>query len=77
MKLPGKTTPYKNSVIAVFPRILALLKEDDLTISDLYHSIPKLELGDYINALDCLYAWGIIEIDIKRGTLYYVEADML
>lgn len=77
MKLPGKTTPYKGSIFALFPGILALLKEKRLTVSGLYYSFPKLDLGDYIIALDCLYALGKIEIDTEKGTLYYVDADTL
>ena len=77
MKLPGKTTPYKRSILALFPRILLLVKEKDLTVSDLYHSFSRLDLGDYISALDCLYALGKIEIDSEKGTLYYVDADTL
>lgn len=77
MKLPGKTTPYKSSIFVLFPGILTSLKEKTMTVSELYMSFPKLELGDYINALDCLYALGKIEIDSEKGTLYYVDADTL
>ena len=77
MKLPSKTTPYKGSVLAQFPPILAALTEGDFTITELYHSMPEMKLGDYISALDCLYALGKIEIDIDRGTIYYAEADSL
>ena len=77
MKLLGKTTPYKSSIFVLFPEILTSLKEKTMTVSELYMSSPKLELGDYISALDCLYALGKIEIDSEKGTLYYVDADTL
>ena len=77
MKLPGKTTPYKNSILALFPRILISVKEEEMTVSELYDSLPKIDLGDYISALDCLYELGKIEIDAGKGTLRYVDTNTL
>ena len=77
MKLPGKTTPYQKSVIAAFPPILSLLKEHDMKVSELRQSLPGVDFGDYISALDCLYALRKIELDRERGMLHYADADHL
>ena len=77
MKLPSKTTPYKGSVLAVFPAILTQLREQNMTVADLRKALPEIDFGDFINALDCLYALGKIEIDVERGMLSYVNADSM
>lgn len=73
MKLPGKTTTYKDSVISLFPDILRLLKKEDITVTEL-RKIIKADSGNYIAALDCLYALGKIEIS-ERGLLHFVDRD--
>ena len=50
MKLPGKTTAYKDSVISLFPDILRLLKTEDMTVSEL-RKIIKADYGNYVAAL--------------------------
>ena len=75
MKLPSKTTPYKHSVLALFPKILAYLNEREMRISDLREELSEVPFGDFVNALDCLYALGAIEIDVEGGQLYRVDAD--
>lgn len=75
MKLPSKTTPYQSSILAVFPVILTLLREQDLSVSELHKELPDIAFGDYISALDCLYALGKIELDAERGMLSYVDTD--
>ncbi len=75
MKLPGKSTPYKNSIIALFPSILSALKENDLAISDLFGRL-NTDYGSYIAALDCLYALGKVEV-CERRKLHYVDRDTL
>jgi hypothetical protein len=72
MKLPGKSTPYKSSVIALFPEILSILKADDCSVLELFKKSSILSVGDYMNALDCLYALGKIEITEEGGLLHYV-----
>ncbi|MBQ6480300.1 MAG: hypothetical protein IJI45_04195 [Anaerolineaceae bacterium] len=75
MKLPGKSTPYKTSIMALFPPILSALKEDDLAVSDLFDRLDT-DYGSYIAALDCLYALGRVEI-CERRMLHYVDRDTL
>lgn len=73
MKLPGKSTTYKNSVIALFPAIIRILKIKDMSVSDLHKQIAS-DCGDYVAALDCLYALGKIELS-ERGMLHFVDRD--
>lgn len=77
MKLPSKTTPYNRSVLALFPRILSILKKQDMRVVDLQKEFPNLPLGDFISALDCLYALRTIEIDEERGLISYVGTDTM
>ena len=71
MKLPGKSTSYKNSVIALFPAILRLLEKNDMPVSELYRAISA-EYSDFVSALDCLYALGKIDIT-ERRLLHYAD----
>ncbi len=75
MKLPSKSTPYKGSVLALFPVILSLVKEKPIGVLELRKKLPDIELGDLIGTLDCLYALGKIDIDPPRGVLFYVNSD--
>lgn len=72
MKLPSKSTPYKNSVIAMFPRILSMLSKNDMAVSDLYEQLKEYSCSDYTSALDALYALGKIEFIEERRMLHYV-----
>jgi hypothetical protein len=72
MRLPSKSTPYTNSVIALFPIILSLLKQADLSVLELYKKAQIEDVGDFINVLDCLYSLGKIEITPGGGLLHYV-----
>lgn len=72
MKLPSKSTPYKNSVIALFPRILSLLREKDMSVSEIYEQIKDYSCGEYVAALDALYAFGKVDYNEERRMLHYV-----
>ena len=72
MKLPGKSTLYKNSVIALFPVILQILQSGECSVLELYRQTGIASVSDYMNALDCLYALGKIEISEEGGALHYV-----
>ena len=41
MKFPSKVTPYKESIIAKFPLVLAKLENKDLSPSELYKSVKN------------------------------------
>lgn len=77
MKLPSKTTPYEKSVIALFPKILRGLLEQELDVPTLFTVSGADSYSDFMSALDCLYALGRIEFDQERRLLRYVETDTL
>lgn len=65
MFLPNKTIPYSDSVIARFPIILDALKNSNQNIHSLYKKNKKkfLNIQNYIETLDCLFALNRIEFD--------------
>lgn len=66
MKLPNKVTPYKESSIAKFPVVLALLEKEDMTPSELFSKVKKNKIqniDEFVEIIDCLYAMHKIEID--------------
>lgn len=66
MKMPNKVTPYKESSIAKFPVILALLEKEDMTPSELFSKVKKNKIhniDEFVEIIDCLYALSKIEID--------------
>lgn len=73
MRLPSKVTPYTKSVIASFPVILAHLEQQDMSPKDLFETIvsDKNDMGDFLSALDCLFALGKIDL-LEEGVLHYV-----
>ena len=75
MKLPSKTTPYNGSVLALLPGILSILKKQDMRVADLQKEFSNVPFGDFISALDCLYALRTIELDEQGGLLSYVGAN--
>ena len=74
MRLPNKVTPYTNSVISRFPEILDALQNGDLSPKELFEitTSGKKEMGDFLSALDCLFALGKIVLSEEGGRLHYV-----
>lgn len=66
MKMPNKVTPYKESSIAKFPVVLAILEKEDMTPSELFSKVKKnkiQKIDEFVEIIDCLYAMHKIEID--------------
>lgn len=66
MKMPNKVTPYKESSIAKFPVVLALLEKEDMTPSELFSKVKKNKIhniDEFVEIIDCLYAMHKIEIN--------------
>lgn len=66
MKMPNKVTPYKESSIAKFPVVLALLEKEDMTPSELFSKVKKNKIqniDEFVEIIDYLYAMHKIEID--------------
>lgn len=74
MRLPSKVFSYQESVLSQFPIILNILKDKQLSISELRsEAIDEIdEINEFLETLDCLYALGVIEYDEKAGALWYV-----
>ncbi len=72
MRLPNKTTPYSRSIFPYFPRIAAALSHEDAAPMAVYNvlEIGGKNLGDYLDALDCLFAIGKLTLT-EGGLLHY------
>ena len=68
MRLPNKVISYSNSVISRFPDILEALTHQDMSPKELFEltTSGKKNMGDFLSALDCLFALGKIEL-IEEG----------
>ena len=73
MRFPNKVISYNESVISKFPLILELLQKRDYAVTELFDKIKmRVEIEDYMDALDSLYALGRIEINMQTRRLHYV-----
>lgn len=72
--MPNKVTPYANSVIARYPDILSALRVKDMSPKELFEQTTsgKKDMGDFLSALDCLFALGKIDLIESGGLLHYV-----
>lgn len=73
MKMPNKVTPYKESSIAKFPVVLALLEQKDMTPAELLSKVKKNKIqniDEFVEIIDCLYAMN--KIEINGEVLHYV-----
>jgi hypothetical protein len=79
MRLPNKVTPYANSVIARFPDILEALMQEDMSPKELFEltTSGKKDMGDFLSALDCLFALGKIELIEEGRVLRYVDRNSM
>ena len=79
MRLPNKVTSYTNSVIARFPDILEVLTQRDMSPKELFEltTSGKKDMGDFLSALDCLFALGRIKLIEEKRVLRYVERDTM
>ncbi len=72
MKFPSKVTPYKESIIAKFPVVLAKLERKDMSPSELYKSVKSrvADIREFMDILDCLYA--LNKIELNGEVIHYV-----
>lgn len=68
MRLPNKVISYSNSIVSRFPDILEALMHRDMSPKELFEltTSGKKNMGDFLSALDCLFALGKIEL-IEEG----------
>lgn len=79
MKLPNKVITYSESIISKFPIVLYELYEHDYSVNELYIKLKHIfiDINDYLDILDCLYALNKIDFNKKNRRLYYVERNSL
>ena len=65
MQLPNKLYSYKNSTLAVIPKVLSEIKDGPVPVFELYDKL-KQELSDatdFLSVMDCLYALRAADIN--------------
>ena len=75
MRMPSKVNSFADSVIALFAPILEKLDQQDMTPHDLLEATKTKisEISIFLDALDCLYKLGKIEIPEGTEVLRYVK----
>ena len=67
---------FNQSVLSKFVPIIQILQEKDYTVYTLYNSLKvKMTVNEYIDALDCLYALGVVTLN--KGVLHYVNRNSI
>lgn len=65
MQLPNKLYSYKNSTLALIPKVLSEIRDTPVPVFELY-DILKPELNDatdFLSVMDCLYALRAADIN--------------
>ena len=67
MQLPNKLYSYKNSTLALIPKVLREIKENPVPVFELYDKLkPELnDATDFLSVMDCLYALRAADINDK------------
>ena len=75
MRLPNKVISYSNSIVSRFPDILEALMHRDMSPKELFEltTSGKKNMGDFLSALDCLFALGKIELIEEGNVLRYAD----
>jgi len=79
MRLPNKVTSYANSIITRFPDILEALTKRDMSPKELFELTRsgQKDMGDFLSALDCLFALDKIELIEEGRVLHYVDRNSM
>lgn len=73
MRFPDKITSYKESILRLLPIILDELSKCDMSPTELFELLyDKPSLSEYVEALDCLFALGKVELVQQSEVLHYV-----
>jgi len=75
MLLPSKVTPFQDSVLALFPLLLNVIKVQDISPMNLFDQVRNDVGGvsNFMEALDCLLALGKIKLNEQTEFLSYVN----
>lgn len=65
MQLPNKLYSYKNSTMALIPKVLSEIKDSPVPVFELYDKLkPELnDSTDFLSVMDCLYALRAADIN--------------
>jgi len=79
MRMPSKVNSFSDSVISLFAPILECLETQDMTPHELLEATKKKvsEISIFLDALDCLYALGKIEMPEGTEVLHYVKENIV
>lgn len=71
MQLPNKLYSYKNSTLALIPKVLGEIKERPVSVFELYDKLkPELsDVTDFLSIMDCLYALRAADIN-EEGKVF-------
>ncbi len=74
MRLPSKVTSYRESTLSSLPILLIQIKKECFTPHMLYLKTQDnfKNIGEFIDAVLCLYALNKIKIDEADGRITYV-----
>lgn len=65
MQLPNKLYSYKDSTLALLPKVLRIIQEQPVPVTELYKELQLqlMDITDFISAMDCLYALRAVDIN--------------
>ena len=65
MQLPNKLYSYKNSTLALIPKVLDEIKEGPVSVAQLYNQLKSefKDATDFLSVMDCLYALRAADIN--------------
>lgn len=75
MRYPSKITSYRESVLHKMIIILDVISKSDRNIFSLYEETHKyfINVEEFIDVIDCLYALNKIEINKQKEVIRYVN----
>lgn len=71
MQLPNKLYSYKQSTLALIPKVLETVQSDPVELKELYFAMKPLlaDATDFLSVMDCLYALQAVDIN-DDGEVY-------
>jgi len=71
MQLPNKLYSYKNSTLALIPKVLDELRYGPVPAGQLYQNVRSqlVDATDFLSVMDCVYALGAVDIN-EEGEVF-------
>lgn len=71
MQLPNKLYSYKNSTLALIPKVLNELKDGPVPAGQLFQNVRTqlIDATDFLSVMDCVYALGAVDIN-EEGEVF-------